>query len=106
MRYLECLLAIPTEPRKILLSNNDSDETSYVMGTDSHRYKSSRLPEIWDSKVLATNLSELVKREKLVNLDESHIQVLDACLNSKPDEEWKQVFETLKDLLFVGLCDA
>lgn len=61
MRYLECLLAIPTEPRKILLSVDATDETSYVMGTDSHRYKSSQLPVIWDSKVIAKNLSELVR---------------------------------------------
>lgn len=41
-----------------------------------------------------------------MNLEESHIQVLDACLHVNCDEEWVEVFETLKDHLFVGLCDA
>jgi hypothetical protein len=73
MPYLRCLLAIPTEPRKILLGPSSTDDIAFVMGTESHRYKSSGVPEIWHSKIIATNLAELVKGDELVNLEESHI---------------------------------
>ena len=47
-----------------------------------------------------------MQEEQLGNLDETHFEVLRACLMQPMDERnWKDYFNTLKDYLYVALCD-
>jgi hypothetical protein len=43
----------------------------------------------------------------LENLESAHVDVLKACLIKEPTDVnlWGPIFDTLKDYLFVGLCD-
>jgi hypothetical protein len=112
--YTNSLLAVSDEARHALLEVPPESESAtimeegvFVLGTSTQRYKMGGLPLLWNSISIATSLATIVKKQALENLEESHIDILKSCMGedmNKPDE-WKFIFETLKDYLFVGLCD-
>lgn len=108
-RYVDCLLAVPLELRKAVLSTQEIAESAseglYVLGTNTQKYKLGGAPLIWDALMVATSLAGQVKDMELDNLDMAHIEILTACLLHEPTEAWLDVYEALKDYLFVALCD-
>jgi hypothetical protein len=109
-RYVECLLAVSSELRRAVLSTQEVTETTaeglYVLGTNTQKYKLGGVPLIWDALVVAESLARQVQDDQLDNLDVAHIEVLTACLLNEPTEAWLGVYESLKDYLFVALCDV
>lgn len=76
------------------------------MGNRSLKYRLGGVPELWDSHGIATSLANYVRQNNLDSLNDAHIDVLLACLIKKPNSpEWISVFDSLKDYLYVGLCD-
>lgn len=114
-RYVECLLAVRDDIRKSLLESPDESQTQtlmeegmLVLGSSTQRYKIKSCLILWDSPVVALSLANNVKSNELPNLEESHIDILYACMQSSLENRsaWIEVFEKLKDHLCVALCDT
>mmetsp|Transcript_46350 Transcript_46350/g.63101 ORF Transcript_46350/g.63101 Transcript_46350/m.63101 type:complete len:794 (-) Transcript_46350:479-2860(-) len=63
-----------------------------------------------EALALAKVLRDQVLAERLESLEVGHMQILTAtvlahCANSNLDQEWIQLFDELKDYVFVALCD-
>ena len=111
-RYVECLLTLTAEVRGSLLDISESEsmalteEGTLVAGTNTQRYRLSGAPFLWNQDIVVEKLVEIIQEEQLGNLDETHFEVLRACMMQPIDESnWKEYFNTLKDYLYVALCD-
>eukprot|EP01029_Cantina_marsupialis_P029160 TRINITY_DN779889_c0_g1_i1.p1 TRINITY_DN779889_c0_g1~~TRINITY_DN779889_c0_g1_i1.p1 ORF type:complete len:780 (+),score=232.23 TRINITY_DN779889_c0_g1_i1:130-2469(+) len=108
--YLKVLLSLPdSERRDVLFGDN---LTLCGGGAKSHVFHLKGVRDQWDATGLAVELATFVQREELDHLDPEHVQILLACVMS-PDcltpadmPRWTVVFDSLKDYLYVSLCDG
>ena len=112
-RYVECLLVLRDDFRKTLLelpedSQTLIDETALVFGSNTQQYKIKGCPLFWKNSTVALALSNHVKNSNLQSLDEAHIDILFACTRADFDDRviWVEIFEKIKDHLFVALCES
>ena len=105
--YIKCLLRLPSSILTQVLDPKETAPTPCVMGFDTQTYHLTGAPSYWEPLTVAKSLSAYIQTNELESLEQPHIQILQACLNnSLENEDWLEVFETLKDYLFVGLCDT
>ena len=111
-KYVNCLLSVTPDIRRTVLQTPAETETQtmleegiVVLGPSAQRYKVGGAPLLWNTLEIATNLATVVR--SLENLESAHVDVLKACLIKEPTDVnlWGPIFDTLKDYLFVGLCD-
>ena len=55
-------------------------------------------PMLWNSSAVAKGLADYVKNNELESLDESHIDILQACMleDLSPKEIWIDIFTKLQ----------
>ncbi|CAG9327496.1 unnamed protein product [Blepharisma stoltei] len=115
-RYVECLLEMPSDIRKALLESPTETQTQtlmeegmFVLGSNTQRYKMGGCPLLWSSPAVALSLANYVKSKELENLDESHADILLACVKPTISEEfdtWIEVYHKLQEYICVALCDV
>lgn len=104
--YLLCLLSLPAELRGEVLDVDGAPLKKCVLGSLSQYYQLSGASAEWDALAVAGSLARYITSRGLENLEESHVDVLWACLREPPaTQDWVAVYVELKDYLFVGLCD-
>ena len=113
-KYVNCLLAVSPDIRRAVLQTPAETETQtlleegiVVLGPSAQRYKVGGAPLLWNTLEIATSLATIVRSKNLENLESAHVEVLKACLIREPSDVnlWGPIYDTLKDYLFVGLCD-
>ena len=106
-QYMECLIAIEPDIRETVLSTDITTKGRCVNGLYTLRYLLSGAPVVWNAYGVALSLSKYIKDRGLENLDYCHVEILWACLFKPPqDLKWVDVYDELKNYLFVGLEDS
>lgn len=63
----------------------------------------------WNPLFIATYLEQLIKQSNLENLEQSHVEIFDACLKQEfyddSHSKWLEIFNSLKSYFFISLCD-
>ena len=104
--YMECLISIEPEIREVVLSTDTVSVGNVVRGYFTQKYSLSGAPTLWNAFGVASSLSKFISVRDLRNLDYCHVEILWACLFRPPANlEWVQVYDQLKNYLFVGLED-
>jgi hypothetical protein len=104
--YMECLISIEPEIREVVLSTESNVRGSVVKGYFTQKYSLSGSPVVWNAFGVASSLSKFISSRELKNLDYCHVEILWACLYRPPgDLKWVNVYDQLKNYLFVGLED-
>jgi len=104
--YVECLLSLSSEERGKILDTEQVVRGSCVFGSSTQSYKLSGVPLSWNALGIASSLAKSVISRNLENLEYAHVDVLWACLHKPPNQhEWINVFDQLKNYIYVGLCD-
>ena len=112
-RYLEILIKISEKIRETVLNNPNSDidvEEGYVVsGCKSFKYRLNGISLVWNSVGIVQSLDKYVKEKKLENFEKEHLQILAGCfvnkLEEKDSEVWVNIYENLKNHIFLALCD-
>lgn len=104
--YMDCLISIDPEIRETILSTENSIKGTVVKGYFTQKYLLSGAPVVWNAYGVASSLSKYISDKQLKNLDYCHVEILWACLYRPPaDINWVNVYDELKNYLFVGLED-
>jgi len=112
-RYLEILNKISEKIRETVLtnptSNIDIEEGYVVSGCKSFKYRLNGVSLVWNSVGIVQSLDKFVKEKKLENFEKEHLQILAGCfvnkLEEKDSEVWVNIYENLKNHIFLALCD-
>ncbi|OMJ85152.1 hypothetical protein SteCoe_13620 [Stentor coeruleus] len=104
--YIRCLIHIDPDIRETVLSTDIMSKGNVVKGLFTQKYLLSGAPAMWNAYGVASSLSKFIMDKGLVNLEYCHVEILWACLYKPPtNPQWVEVFEELKNYLFVGLED-
>lgn len=112
-RYIEIIIEVSEEIREIALQNpsnpNDIEEGYVVKGCKSFKYRLNGVSLVWNSVGIVQSLDKFVKEKKLEHFEKEHLQILSGCfvntLLEKDSEIWINIYENLKNNIFLSLCD-
>lgn len=110
--YLSILLSVPDNIRQSVLEcvpEPGTEEEALVSGACTEKYRTYGAPMEWNPEFIATYLEKLIKTQNLENLEQSHVEIFDACLQQDFYEDshakWLEIFDSLKSYFFISLCD-
>merc|ERR1711998_478166 len=110
---LRSLLHLPTTYREQLLqpaphaaAGDEPVDAVVCFGLTASQYPLLRLPAVWPALAVAKDMAALIAEDKLENLEREHVSVLKAvCGEMTASQEWVSWFLSVKDYLYVSLCD-
>lgn len=113
--YLAALLAAPADLRENLLGPQDKVAGVDLLGRVVGNYRIISLPTEWSAQAISSALVRLVRSKSLSNLSAAHLSVFRHCAEAiaheatssvEVRERWVQLFQDLKDYVYVALCDV
>lgn len=112
-RYLEIIIKVDEQIREIVLRNptspNEIEEGYVVSGCKSFKYRLNGASLVWNSVGIVQSLDKFVKETKLEHFEKEHLQILAGgfvnTLLEKDSEIWINIYENLKNNIFLSLCD-
>ena len=109
-RYLEIIIRVSDKIREVVLTNStDLQEGNVVSGCKSFKYRLNGASLVWNSVGIVQSLDKFVKEQNLQNFEKEHLQILAGCfvnkLEEKDRETWINIYENLKNHIFLALCD-
>ena len=113
--YVKAILALPAAARAKLLTRNGEPDELPVVGASGGRYRLPVLPNDWAPLIVAKELAKAVAGQKLRHMEVAHFELLAATLppegvrlteGTEGAAVFNEVFTTLQNYLFVGLCDS
>lgn len=106
--FVSVLLSLPAGARDSLLrmDGGGAEKVPVVRGA-ALSYSLAPLPSQWDGAQIGQALARLVVSQGLEHLDVEHFQVLATAIDSSSVADgWLETFETLKNFIYVAICDG
>lgn len=120
-RYLEILLAVAQEIRTdiLLVPESENDEKQftkmeYVAGCSAAKYLALSSYQYWNQTKIIQSLEKIILVNNMDNLEWPHLEVFKAACRIdraqdsdllKHASEWIRIFKSLKNYIFISLCD-
>lgn len=114
-RYYQVLLQITEEIRGSVLQcdtgedDEFSSEKPVFFGSCNFQYKLFGAPLYWNAVGIAESLNQYVKDNEMESFEKEHIDILRACLVKDLEEQdktrWLEIYDHLKEYIFLSFCD-